>query len=394
MSSDVVVLVVVLVVCLLVFRRINKPKVSARNQTEKPSTKVKYATRKAIENKQGAHSATASIPEKQTVKKEEIAEKAEAPASFLDFKLMTLAGMDSRLSAEIEHVLADFSKPHPLLMKLTSNNVDQKELSDLIKSDPDITAKILTVVNSAQYALQQPIKDISHAIIFLGVTHVKSIAMQFALHHSVSFEQPAQKKAYEKIWAASFLSSQLAMLLSKNLGRDNASELSTLSLLLYLGDLVLLTAKPEVAEQYLAKQSFFERLDNIQKLTDTNQAVVGYLLSQVWKLPASISDAMRHQLKPFVNKVKELELAEDEVKDLMVCYITCRLSDMVVFQGKDDVMSITELSYDISNNLEFYYLADNISPERLAQVSKELTANGFTHKAKELVARTLTQLNH
>lgn len=384
MSSDVIALLVVLLICFFIFRRLNKPKPLQNIQIQPSATKrkVNYATKQAIESQRVKKQA---VPVQSS--QVEPATPIEAPESFLNFKLFSLKDMDSRLSAEFEHVLAEFSKPHPMLLKLTQGSFEQKELSELIKSDPDIAAKILTVVNSAQFSLQQPIKDINHAIIFLGVTQVKSIAMQFALHNSVEFELPAQKKAYDKIWAASFLSSQLALLLGKSLGRDNASELSTLCLLLYLGDLVLLTAKPEIAEQYLIQQSFFERIDNIQKATQTNQAVIGYLLAQVWKLPDAISTPMRHQFKPFVSQVKELNFEDEQYKDLMLCYITCRLSDMVIFGGKKNVVSITELNYQLSQNLEFYYLPENIPASQLEMVNEELNANGFKLKAKELIAR-------
>ncbi|NMP31181.1 HDOD domain-containing protein [Thalassotalea sp. M1531] len=384
MSSDVVVLLIVLIVCFVIFRKLNKSKTRETTVVSAGKNKVNYATKQAIESQRKQRQVASEV----TTGAEQ--EELPVPKEFLDFSLSSYKALTSAHSAEIEAMLADFSKPHPLMLKLTSGIFEQKELSELIKSDPDITAKILTVVNSSQFSLQQPIKDINHAIIFLGVTQVKNIALQFAMQNSVEFSHPAQAKAYQKIWSASYLASQLALLLSKSLGKENASELSTLCLLLYLGDLVLLSAKPELAENYLAKNSFFKRLGNTQNIAKTNAAVVGYMLAKVWKLPTTMAEDMRYQYRPFTNSLASAKLEEEQVKDLMLCYIVCRLSDLVVFQGHAEGISFEALDFKKSNNLEFYHLAKNVSADRLSEIAKELQANNFTVKARELIARAVT----
>ena len=55
-----------------------------------------------------------------------------------------------------------------------------------------MTAKVLNAVNSPLFALQQPITNINHAIIFLGVGIVKSIVMQFAMHQGMKFKDKNQ----------------------------------------------------------------------------------------------------------------------------------------------------------------------------------------------------------
>ena len=62
------------------------------------------------------------------------------------------------------------------------------------------------------------------------------------------------------------------MELGKIIGRENASELSTLCLLHYVGDLILLSANPESSYLYQSGISFYQRVkeDMIQSFEHQN----------------------------------------------------------------------------------------------------------------------------
>ena len=137
------------------------------------------------------------------------------PDDFHDFKLLKYEALDSDKKQLIEDILKNFKKPHPLLLPLTQSSFEPSELFELIKSDAEMTAKVLNVVNSAQFALQQPITNINHAIAFLGITQVKNIAMQCAITNEVTFPDETQDLAFKKLWQASYLASMLSLYFSK-----------------------------------------------------------------------------------------------------------------------------------------------------------------------------------
>ncbi|WP_448214251.1 HDOD domain-containing protein [Colwellia sp. MEBiC06753] len=388
MSTDVIILILVLIGCYFIFKRLNRDK-SNKYTSVPTSNNISYTARKAIDHQRQRKLAADKVTASSRLSAP--SQPLKVPDELLNFSLLTPDDLSNQLSAEIDLMLNEFSNPHPMLVQLATRSFEQKELAELIKTDPEITAKILTVVNSARYGLQQPIKEINHAIIFLGVVQVKNIALQFAMQPQLPMNDELQAQAYHKIWSASFLASQLALLLAKSLGKENASELSTLCLLLYLGDLVLLSAKPQLAEQYLTKQSFFQRLNHIQQITSTNSAVVGFSLANAWKLPTSIAEDIRYQYSPLVNGVKKLALDNEQSKDLILCYIVCRLSEMVVFEQQSDLSTLFTLDVKQSEHLEFFYLTQIISAERLEQINNELHANHFMVKAQELIARTLAK---
>ena len=105
-----------------------------------------------------------------------------------EFNLLMMKDLSPAQHQATLQMLSYYKKPHPLLSKLTKGHLDQKDLLELIKSDAKITAKILFIVNSARFSVQQPIKDINHAIMFLGVSVVRGIAIEFALKHSFEFK--------------------------------------------------------------------------------------------------------------------------------------------------------------------------------------------------------------
>lgn len=311
----------------------------------------------------------------------------EAPAEFFDFKLLTLAKLSEEQLIGANAKLACFRQPHPLLIALTKGVSEQKELAELIKSDPEIAAKVLTVVNSAQYSLQKTIKDINHAIIFLGVGQVKNIALQFAMRESSPLVSDEQSRAYQHIWATSNLASQLCLLLAKSIGKDNAAELSTLCLIMYLGDIVLLSAEPDVANIYLANKSFYQRISQTQQQFGVNSAILGQLLAKEWALPEVIEQDIGNSLQLFVNGLAKTELSDEQQNDVILCYIACRISEMAILQGKTQVTYTDVLEFANTGNLEFYYIRDAIGVEQFKRINNQLHANNFTTKAADLINR-------
>jgi HD-like signal output (HDOD) protein len=302
-----------------------------------------------------------------------------------EFNLLMMKDLSPAQHQATLQMLSYYKKPHPLLSKLTKGHLDQKDLLELIKSDAKITAKILFIVNSARFSVQQPIKDINHAIMFLGVSVVRGIAIEFALKHSFEFKDDKQNQAFEKIWQASALSGSLCMQLAKSIGKDNSAELSTLCLLFYLGDLILLSANPEVADQYLKPQSFLERLSFIQENYKTNTAIIGFNAANAWDLPDSMVKDIEFGLLPLVNQLADKRLTDNDEVDVLLCYLACRIAELSIFQEQNDVTKMGILNYSEAENAEFYYFNGILNDARFSKFKHQLRANNFFVKANEII---------
>ncbi|MFN3781510.1 MAG: HDOD domain-containing protein, partial [Candidatus Kapaibacteriota bacterium] len=73
------------------------------------------------------------------------------------------------------------------------------KIANLISKDPNLTAKILQIVNSAYFGLRSEITNINYALTYLGVNVIKSLV--FYIHLFSNFKiTPENKKHLERFW--------------------------------------------------------------------------------------------------------------------------------------------------------------------------------------------------
>ena len=115
-----------------------------------------------------------------------------------------------------------------------------------------------------------------------------------------------QDQSFHNIWKASALASGIALELGKIMGKDNASELSTLCLLSYLGDLILLSSNPDASFLYENGMSFCERITETQLKYKTNSAMIGCKSASSWELPTVIVKGIEHSLSLISRMYRQL----------------------------------------------------------------------------------------
>jgi HD-like signal output (HDOD) protein len=316
-----------------------------------------------------------------------ISDDVDIPDDFLNLKLLRFADLNEKQQQKIDEMSHCTRQPNPLLLSLTQSEIDPKDLIELIKSDAEMTAKIINTVNSSLFTLRQPIESIHHAITFMGVTAVKSIAVQFILQQSISFQTKAQEAAYKKMWISSYVASSFVFLLAKHLDKENAAELSTLCLLACLGDMTMFSYKPSMAKLYLDHSSLYERVRDEQLYLDTNAAVIGKVLAERWQLPKSIVDGIGNSLNPLVNSTLDKDRPIEELQNTLLCYFSCRLGDLVAFKGVRDFFQMEDDGIEALNGLDFFYLQTSIEQAGLEKISQLFTDQSFINKAKKLIAQ-------
>src|SRR3982751_5373593 len=72
------------------------------------------------------------------------------------------------------------------VLELTQNvNVSMDDLTATIQNDQGLAAKVLKTVNSSFYGLRRPCASISQAVVLLGLSAVKALALGFSLVSAV-----------------------------------------------------------------------------------------------------------------------------------------------------------------------------------------------------------------
>ena len=310
--------------------------------------------------------------------------------AFLDFVLIKdiADSHRSELVSEIKNV----RKPHPILGSLISDITVPKALFDIVRTDPELVAKVINMANSALYGVSQPITTVNHAITYLGIVKVKNIAMHFALQKSVEFTSKQQQLIYQKIWSTSFLASNIALILAQELQMENAAELSTRCQLSYLGDISILFTHPKTAQLYKSNKGLLERLDKMQTLTDTNPAVVGALLAEHWELPASIAKSIEIGLLPLTNQLLDAQLDETEIKDSLICYCSKRLAEIIIFEERPDIIIAKSFSFADTQQIDFYYFESQLERAQFMKLSTLFASSAVKAKLQRALKITHEQL--
>ena len=382
MSVDIVISISILVALTYFIWRLNRTKTPSK---KKVSLAKKNKMRKSA--RQTSHNYQADIVESAS-ETPPIKSEFELPADFLDFRLLLSEKLDDNQQKTVIDISQSFRKPHPLLLPLTRGVFEPTELFDLIKTDAEMTAKILNAVNSPLFALRQPITNINHAIIFLGITQVKNIALQFAVQSNMKFEDEIQNEAYKNLWRASHLASSFCLLFAKEMNEDNPAELSTHCLLSYLGDLAILSYKPSISGFYLDNYTLFERTKIFQNTLGTNASIVGKYLVQQWQLPKSIEIGIAHSISPLINGTANKELSSEQLRHIFLCYLSCRLADLIAFGGLRDISHLNELSFDALGNVEFYYTQDQLEKSGFSSINDVILDASFRKKANKIIEQT------
>ena len=203
-----------------------------------------------------------------------------------------------------------------LMSLLDDDDVPMKQVVNLLRVDPALSAEILRVSNSALYGLSRRIDNVSHAVVVLGSETVKRLALTAALGR---FSQRIVKnKTLRVCWdhsiACALIGEQLAALMGTS--KDRAY---TAGLLSDIGRLALLSCYPDEYAGMLevARDNHFDQLECERELFDIDHCAAGQYMAHQWNLPPDIITAIghHHEPSPVDNEVLSVVCAATKLSD-------------------------------------------------------------------------------
>ncbi len=186
------------------------------------------------------------------------------------------------------------------VLELTKDeNVSFKELAATITNDIALASKVLKTVNSSFYALRKPCSTINQAIVLLGLSAVKTLALGFSLVSSV-----AQVKAdgfdLQAYWRRSLMSGIAAkcVAVEAQTGSDEECFLGGL-----LQDVGMIAMFVGLGKDYLNVLAMTDgrhhQLVKVETLElDITHADIGALLATRWKLPPELVMPIKYHERP------------------------------------------------------------------------------------------------
>ncbi|MBK7404167.1 MAG: HDOD domain-containing protein [Phycisphaerales bacterium] len=179
-------------------------------------------------------------------------------------------------------------------------NVSLKDLSQTIQNDQGLAAKILKTVNSSFYGLRQGCSTIDKALVMLGLSPVKSLALGFSLVASI--DDPSDKGAFDYVgyWRRGLYTAVAARLIANRAGVDIGDEVFLGGLLQDVGMVAMHRA---LGERYSAvleatRGNHRELVRQELQQLDLQHPDVGAMLVQRWKLPAELVMPVKYHERP------------------------------------------------------------------------------------------------
>jgi putative nucleotidyltransferase with HDIG domain len=172
-------------------------------------------------------------------------------------------------------------------------------ISEVILTDPGLSARLLKLVNSAFYGFPRRIDTVSRAVTLVGTRQLSDLALATSVIR-VFDGIPQDLLTMDAFWKHSLATGICARIIAEN-GLDVDSErLFVAGLLHDVGRLVMCLAEPAAMSRAMELSRQREELlhQTEKELFGFTHADVGACLLEQWRLPASLVDAVRWHHRP------------------------------------------------------------------------------------------------
>ncbi len=209
-----------------------------------------------------------------------------------------------------------------IMNELNKEHTDFKKVAIILKKDPILAAKVLTLVNSAYYKrTKQDVDDLGRAISLLGLDTISFIFVNQIVKQLTNMSLHHYKLFGKLIWQHSLETACVSEMLSKHFSAKNTFLCYLLGLVHDLGKVFIFKIMSEQWQQQIQLKHLGSKPFKIELTALSNK--LSLLISQEWQLPEILSNAIENHAKgikdePYskvlhvANKVSELNLNNQE----------------------------------------------------------------------------------
>ncbi|MDA8123757.1 MAG: HDOD domain-containing protein [Deltaproteobacteria bacterium] len=178
-------------------------------------------------------------------------------------------------------------------------NSSSREIADLISADTGLSARLLKLVNSVFYGYPSQIDSLSQAVSIVGTNQLSVLA--FGIDIVGQFKRISSRDIdMESFWRHSIACGVIARLLASTRNIQNTERLFVAGILHDIGRLIIYHYTPRYATDILEMAGESGKLlrDGEEEYLGGDHSRIGALLLQIWKLPQSLENAVRHHHNP------------------------------------------------------------------------------------------------
>lgn len=186
------------------------------------------------------------------------------------------------------------------VVELTGNDsVNVRQLADTIQNDQALAAKILRTVNSSLYAIRTRCSNINQAIVMLGMSAVKSLALGFSLVSAIR-DSKTEGLDMDEHWRRALYTAIAARCIAQKARLPNPEECFLGGLLQDVGmvALYLTLGRPYLEVIAAAQGDHRAVMKHELRVLEVHHADVGAMLAKRWKLPESLVMPIKYHERP------------------------------------------------------------------------------------------------
>jgi HD-like signal output (HDOD) protein len=183
---------------------------------------------------------------------------------------------------------------HKVLAALDDDKSSAQTLKDAIIHDQSLSAKVLSVANSAYFSGGKSVDDIADAIVVLGLEMLKSVVLSVSVFKTFPPSEKGAEFDRESFWLHSILAANAGKMIAKAAGYANFEQGFLFGLLHDIGKVVLDHHYHDEYSDVCLDARFNACPIEVseQKILQITHAQVGQVLGNYWKFPPALLDAI------------------------------------------------------------------------------------------------------
>jgi putative nucleotidyltransferase with HDIG domain len=186
-----------------------------------------------------------------------------------------------------------------ILSLVNTDDTSTTTIVETIEEDPAISSKVIGVANAALFRTGNPVATVRDAVMRIGFTTVRSIALSISMLTILKPPGQEQQKRYRHLFRHSVAVGIIARDISLRLRWRSNENTFTAGVLHDLGLIVLNIYAPDLFTKLLEGAARGGYLDTLEEKTmGISHGEVGALIAERWQLPAELHDAIRYHHAP------------------------------------------------------------------------------------------------
>lgn len=236
----------------------------------------------------------------------------------------------------------------------TNSDISSKEIEDILKIDPYLTARLLKIANSSFYSRVRKIKSVKDAVTLIGLNKVKALCLLIAGSEIINNKK---EDFYKNFWNESITTAFIAKDIAKECGMESIMEdIFTGGILHNIGEAILYNFSNEKYDILLNKLDDRSNLHNLERSAFgvDSRTVAAEVLSS-WEFPKLHIEIVKNYLIPTNHSTFQSILDIISISKLIFQSISCKTNPQsnifLAYQSRLNLRK-QQINFYINNYIE------------------------------------------